>query len=187
MMLLTFFLGLLHLLAGVCDADVVDDDLLNPTTFIYANPYPIAKPYDCRVIANLATKGQCMSYIGVDGTPSETLASCELYCWETFYANTWDVSIQYPSLVVAGYAGTFIDRGMTLNSLGLGISDADSPTHSAPRPQLTRATRTGTTSSRTRIYYTGLLVPAPAPTPRTRRFPCTAMVTTRPPASPRAW
>lgn len=93
MMLLTFFLGLLHLWTGVCDADVVDDDLLNPTTFIYTNPYPIAKPYDCRVIAALATKGQCMSYIGIERPPSESLASCELYCWETFYANTWDVSI----------------------------------------------------------------------------------------------
>lgn len=125
-MLLTFFFGLLHLLAGVCDADVVDDDLLNPTTFIYANPYPIAKPYDCKVIASLATKGQCMSYIGVERAPSESLASCELYCWETFYANTWDVSIQYPSLGFAGYASISIDRDMT-NAIGLGTLDADKP------------------------------------------------------------
>lgn len=96
MMMLTFFFSLLHLFAGVCDADVVDDDLLNPTTFIYANPYPIPKPYDCRVIATLATKGECMSYIGVEENIPESLAACELYCWEALYADTWDVSIQYP-------------------------------------------------------------------------------------------
>lgn len=120
-MLLPVFLGLLHLLAGVCDADVVDDDLLNPTTFIYANPYPIAKPYDCRVIPNLATKGQCMSYIGVDGTPSESLASCELYCWETFCANTWDVSISILPWVlqaIQAYLSTHRQRHYELAWLG---------------------------------------------------------------------
>lgn len=92
-MLLTVFLGALHLLAGVCDADTVDDDLMNLKAFIYTNPYPLARPYDCSVIAALSTKGQCMSYIGLDETPLESLASCELYCYETAYANTWDVSL----------------------------------------------------------------------------------------------
>lgn len=90
--LLTFIAGLLHLLAGVCDADTVDDDLLNLESFIYTNRYPVAKPYDSRVIVTLAAKGECMSYIGLDEAPLESLASCELHCWGTGYYNTWDVS-----------------------------------------------------------------------------------------------
>lgn len=91
-MLLMLFVGLLHLFAGVCDADTVDDGLLNLAPFIYTNAYPIAKPYDCMVIVTLAAKGECMSYIGLDKTPLESLASCELYCWENGYYNTWGVS-----------------------------------------------------------------------------------------------
>lgn len=102
-MLLTIFLGLLHLLVGVCHADVVDDDLGTLQAFIYTNPYPIPKPYDCMVIVALATKGQCMSYIGVEEAPLESLASCELYCYETAFANTWDVSIS------GGYASILMD------------------------------------------------------------------------------
>lgn len=113
-MLLPVFLGLLHLLAGVCDADVIDDDLMNLQAFIYTNPYPDARPYDCSVIAALATKGQCMSYIGFDETPLESLASCELYCYETAYANTWDVSGP------GGHARILMDRGAT-NSIRLEI------------------------------------------------------------------
>lgn len=105
--LLTVFLGLLHLLAGVCGADVVDDDLMNPQISIYTNPYPKTRPYDCSVIAALSTKGQCMSYIGFDETPLESLASCELYCYETAYANTWDVSIP------GGHASILAYRGVT--------------------------------------------------------------------------
>lgn len=92
-MLLTFFFGLLHLLVDVCGADGADGDLPNLKAIFYTNPYPIAKPYNCKVIATLAAQGQCMSYMGIEETPLESLASCELYCYEAHYANTWDVSI----------------------------------------------------------------------------------------------
>lgn len=87
-MLLTFFLGLLHLLAGVCDADVVDDDLMNLQAFIYTNPYLNLR--DRKVIATLSEQGNCMSYIGLTNATSKGLASCELHCCSEQY-NTWDV------------------------------------------------------------------------------------------------
>ncbi|KAG6368321.1 hypothetical protein INS49_002526 [Diaporthe citri] len=111
-MLLAVFLGVLHLLAGVCDADVVDDDLMNLQAFIYTNPYPIAKPYDCSVIAALATKGQCMSYIGTDENPLESLASCELYCYETAYANTWDCIAPAIDYSNPDWANIFTDQSL---------------------------------------------------------------------------
>lgn len=86
--LLTFFLGLLHLLTGVCDADVVDDDLMNLQAFIYTNPY--LNLSDSKVIAILAGQGKCMSYIGFTNATSKGLASCELHCYPQQY-NTWDV------------------------------------------------------------------------------------------------
>lgn len=94
--LLAFFLGLLSLSVGVCDATLNEDDWMDLQPYIYTNPYPTPKPYDCRVILALATKGQCMSYIGLEETPLESLASCELYCYQTAYANTWDVSVPSP-------------------------------------------------------------------------------------------
>lgn len=95
-MLLAFLLGLLSLLAGVCDATFNEDDWMTLEPQIYTNPYPIPKPYDCNVILALSTKAQCMSYIGLEENPLESLASCELYCYETAYANTWDVSVPPP-------------------------------------------------------------------------------------------
>lgn len=110
-MLLTFFFGLLHLLVGVCGTDGADGDLPNLKAIFYTNPYPIAKPYNCKVIATLAAQGQCMSYMGIEETPLESLASCELYCYEAHYANTWDVSTPFP-LVLGGHASILIHRGM---------------------------------------------------------------------------
>lgn len=86
--LLTVFLGLLHLLAGVCDADVVDDDLMNLQVSIYTNPY--LNLSDSKVIVTLAEQGNCMSYIGFANATSKGLASCELHCYLDQY-NTWDV------------------------------------------------------------------------------------------------
>lgn len=109
--LLAFLLGLLNHLAGVCHATFNEDDWMDLKAHIYTNPYRIPKPYDCNVILALATKGQCMSYIGLEENPLESLASCELYCYETAYANTWDVGV--PSLGVGGHQAILIACGMT--------------------------------------------------------------------------
>lgn len=94
-MILPSFLSLLHLLAGVCIAEVEGDDPINLETKIYTNPYPIANWTDNKVIVALAQKAQCMSYIGVEETPLQSLASCELYCSMNGACNTWDVSILF--------------------------------------------------------------------------------------------
>ncbi|KAK2597264.1 hypothetical protein N8I77_013124 [Diaporthe amygdali] len=87
-MLFTFLLGLLHLWAGVCDADVSMDDF-KPVPFIYSNDYLAANSSDNKVIIVLAKKGQCMSYFGFANATLEGLASCELFCNPPQY-NTWD-------------------------------------------------------------------------------------------------
>lgn len=89
-MLFTFLLGLLHLWAGVCDADVSMDEF-NPVPFTYSNDYLAANSSDNKVIIALAKKGQCMSYFGFANATLEGLASCELFCNPPQY-NTWDVS-----------------------------------------------------------------------------------------------
>lgn len=87
-MLLTFFLCLLHLLVGVCDADVVDDDSMRLTPFIYTNPYIVLS--DSKAIIALAEQGKCMSLIGSTKATTKGLASCGLKCYLDQY-NTWDV------------------------------------------------------------------------------------------------
>lgn len=87
-MLLTFFLYLLQLWVGVCEADVLDDDPTNLTPFIYTNPY--LKVSDNEVIVTLAEQGKCMSLIGWTKATSKGLASCGLNCYLSHY-NTWDV------------------------------------------------------------------------------------------------
>ncbi|KAI7774969.1 hypothetical protein LA080_007522 [Diaporthe eres] len=130
-MLVTIFLGVLHLLASVCDADAVDDDLMNLTAFIYTNPYPLARPYDCSVIAALSTKGQCMSYIGLEETPLESLASCELYCYETAYANTWDCIAPTIDYSNPDWDNTFTDESLQQWTPGTcSCSNSTSPTPS---------------------------------------------------------
>lgn len=87
-MLLKFFLWLLHLLVGVCYADVVDDDSMNLTPFIFTNPF--LNLSDSKVIVALAEQGKCMSFIGLTKATSKGLASCGLNCYLRHY-NTWDV------------------------------------------------------------------------------------------------
>lgn len=92
MALLSFLFGLLNLLVGVCVGEVVGDDPIDLQTRIYINPYPIANWTEGRVIVALANKAQCMSYTGIDETPLQSLASCELHCFLNGSYNTWDVS-----------------------------------------------------------------------------------------------
>ncbi|KKY31335.1 hypothetical protein UCDDA912_g08679 [Diaporthe ampelina] len=129
--LLTFIAGLLYLLAGVCDADTVDDDLLNLESFIYTNRYPVAKPYDSRVIVTLAAKGECMSYIGLDEAPLESLASCELHCWGTGYYNTWDCIAPVIDESRPDWNNTFTDESLLIWTPGnCSCSNSTSPTPS---------------------------------------------------------
>lgn len=98
-MILPLLVSVLHLFAGVCFGRVEGDDPINLETRVFIQPYlAVGSTFDNwsthKVILALAEKGQCMSYITFEGSPLQSLASCELYCFMMNGGyNTWDVSL----------------------------------------------------------------------------------------------
>lgn len=171
--LFAFFLGLLHLWVGICGADDPGGEFFNENAFIYANPYLPANSTDNKVIIALASKEQCMSYIGSrdldpTGVDPKELAACELHC-NGFPYDTWAVSFWFLS-GVGGISRCSRQSGRSPRLNLLGRETLTACMYSALRLPLTRTTSTGVLSSRMTTSTSGPLALACAGTRRIQRL-----------------